>query len=154
MAAFTIKATLQAIQSHLAASGYARTNQIGEPKQASRERVAAAIFLLAARVTRVPLGGSPGTEELHTMTVRFYMNEKDTPQEQIEFLLMEAASKVAEDLMGDFDLGATVRHIDVGGIHGQSLSVVYGYEELSGVMFRVADLIVPLVVDNEVTLAT
>jgi len=150
---FQLRATLQAIQSHLAKSGYCRTNQIGEPKQASKERIAAAVFNRSARVIRVPLGGSPGTEELHIINVRLYMNMMDQPQEQIEFLLNEAASSITEDLMADFDLGATVRHVDVGGIYGQPLEVVYGYLELSGVMYRVADLTVPLVVDNNVTLA-
>lgn len=150
--AFQIKSTLQVLQSILKASGYTRLAQIGEPKGAISERVAAALFNTSAHVTRLTLGGSPGTEESHLVTIRFYMNMLDDPQEDIEFLLMEAVSNVSEAILNDFDLGATVRHVDVAGINGQPLAVTYGYLEQHGVMYRVADLLVPLMVDNPITL--
>ena len=150
--AFQIRDTLVNLQSHLKASGYTRLALIGEPKGAVSERVAAAVFNTSATVNKVPLGGSPGTEESHVVTVRFYMNMLDAPQEDIEFLLMEAVSEVSGIILGDFDLGGTVRHVDVAGINGQPLAVTYGYLEQHGVMYRVADLLVPLMVDNPITL--
>lgn len=153
MAAFEIKATLLWIQSHLAASGYLPYNRIGEPKQDIAEELGAAVWLTTATVTQVPLGGSPGTEEVHTVTIRFYMNMLSEPQEQIEFRLMEAVSKLSEDLLGDFTLGGTIRNIDVGGQSGQGLQVTYGFIEIGGTMYRSADLGVPMIVDNAITLA-
>ncbi len=153
MAAFEIRATLKVIQSHIAASGYAPLNQIGEPKGAlaTRDRLGASVHLGTGIVNRAALGG--GTEERHIVIVRFYMNALAEPQEDIEFLLSEGVSKVSEALIGDFTLGSTVRNIAIAGEAGQALAYESGYLDISGTMYRIVDLTVPMIVDNAVTQA-
>ncbi len=75
------------------------------------------------------------------------------PEDQIEYQLAEALSEISSDLIGEYDLGATIRNIDVGGIYGQSLTSEWGYLDVGGVMFRVVDITVPLIVDDSATAA-
>ena len=64
-----------------------------------------------------------------------------------------AVSQVTSNLVGEFDLGATMRNIDIAGQYGQSLSATWGYITIGNTVFRTVDLTVPLVVDESATQA-
>ena len=150
MVAFNIKSSLQAISSYIQASGYVQKSTIGEPESPPTERLAASVYMGNTAIVSLTLNT---TIEVHTVIVRFYMDMLREPTEQIEFKLAEVVSGIFNDLLGEYDLGATIRNIDAAGSHGTSLGAVWGYTDVGGKMFRVVDLSIPLLVDDSATLA-
>ena len=147
---FLIKDTLVQIQTYLVKSGYFGSVLIGEPKAPpSAEGLTAAVFVNSASVAQLTMGT---TIESHVLTIRIYRNKLAEPVEEIEFDLAEAVSEVSNDLLGDIDLGARVRAIDVGGIYAQPYQTTWGYVTISGMSFRVADIVFGLIVDDSATL--
>ena len=148
---FLVKDTLVQMQTYLARSGYVDEVLVGEPKSPpSSQGLTAALFLSNVGIGQITAGGQ--TVESHVVMLRIYRNMLKEPTEQIEYELAEAVSNISDDLLGDFDLGARIRHIDAGGIYGTPFTVRWGYVEVSGTMFRIADITVPLVVDGSATL--
>ena len=147
--AFAIKTTLESLKGYLAASGYFHDVQIGEPKQPPVGQLAAAIYMSSVNV--VLLFANGGTRENHQVMVRMYMNMLSQPEEDTENYMAEVASKITSDLIGDADQRGTVMSIDVAGMHGPSLSIRFGHLDVGGVMFRVADMVVPVIVDDSGT---
>ena len=147
---FLVKDTLTQIHTYLAKSGYFGTVMVGEPKAPpGGDGLTAAIFVNSTAVAVLTLST---TIESHVVTIRIYRNMLREPVEQIEFELAEAVSEVSNDLLGDIDLGARVRAIDVGGIYAPAYRSNWGYVEVSGTMFRVADIVFGLIVDDSATL--
>lgn len=73
------------------------------------------------------------------------------PTESMEKEFAKAVSSILSDIIGEFDLGGSVRSIDVAGIYGSSIAVSYGYLDLGGTMFRIADITLSLIVDDSAT---
>lgn len=148
--AFDVKSTLRSVESYLQASGYhAAGVQIGEPKQPPQTGFSAAVFMSHVGVATLTL---TTTIELHVATVRVYRDMLAEPQENVELDMAVIVSKVMSDLAGEYDLGATIRNVDIGGQYGTPLSARWGYLDVSGVMYRIADITLPLIVDDSATL--
>lgn len=147
--AFNITATLDAMASKLQASGYFQEVKIGEPKAPPNAPIAAAIYMSRVGVAQLTLGT---TIESHVVIVRIYTNMLEEPTAKIETDLAIVASDFMADLAGEFDLGGSVRNVDVGGQHSGGLSAEWGYIDLSGKWYRVVDVTVPLIVDDSGTL--
>lgn len=149
---FAIRNSLRAIESHLLAGGYLTAGvQIGEPKAPPTAPLVAAIIMGDVAVVAVTAGG--GTIERHTILVRIYENMLAEPEEAIELDMANVVSRVMASLIGEYDLGATIRNIDVGGQHGDALRATWGYLDVGGRMFRIADIHVGLIVDDSVMAA-
>tara|TARA_R110000744_G_scaffold158398_1_gene274372 strand:- start:157 stop:612 length:456 start_codon:yes stop_codon:yes gene_type:complete len=147
--AFDASNTLDSIAGHLLASGYLQSVLIGEPKSPpSGNQFAACVFLNSINVAQLTLGT---TIESHVLTLRIYRNMLAEPTETMEKELAKMVSSVLADLIGEFDLGNSIRSIDVGGQYGAGVSVNYGYLDLGGTMFRIADITLPLIVDDSAT---
>ena len=148
---FLIKATLEQIVTYLQRSGYFSVVMVGEPKSppSTSEKLAAALFMRSAGVAQLTLNS---TIESHVVNIRIYRNMLQEPVEEAEYELAEAVSEVSNDLLGDIDLGARVRAIDVGGIHAAPYRTDWGYVDVSGTMYRVADIVFGLIVDDSATL--
>ncbi len=138
--AFQIKDTLQTVQSHLSASGYFQDVVIGEPKQPTGTRLSAAVFMNEFNVIAATL---TGTVELHSVALRLYRDMLAEPQGDADTDLDNAIAHVEEDLLGDFDLGSTIRNINVDG-----LSTTWGYIDLGGTEYRIADMSLSMIVDD------
>ena len=149
--AFAIRNTLVALEGHLEASGYFGQVQIGEFKSAPDDRLAASIWLVGASAYQVYLDG--GSAEVHTVNVRIYRKAFEEPESEIENDIAQAVSQVMSDLSGEFDLGGTIRNIDIAGMAGTPLSVDFGHLDVGGTIFRVADITVPMLVDDSATAA-
>lgn len=96
------------------------------------------------------------TIEVHTAIVRIHMKAFTEPGENTETQMADIVSNLMEDFMGDFDLGGTIRNIDVGGSEGEPLSATWGYVGINQaggnpVMFRTVDITVPMIVDGSAT---
>ena len=150
--AFDIKATLVAVQSHLLAGGYfGSAVQVGEPKAPPQAPLSAAIFMADVAVVSLTLSS---TIERHTMQVRIYKDMLAEPEENVEMEVARVVSDVMADLVGEYDLGTTVRNVDVGGQHGGALAARWGYVDVGGKMYRVADITVGLIIDGSATMAS
>ena len=147
---FNVRASLDAIESVLKRTGYFGSGtQQGEPKSPPAGDLYAAIWMDSVGVSSLTLNG---TVESHVITVRIYRRELQEPGELAEDELSRAVLAVQDLLMADVDLGGAVRNVDVGGQTGQGFGVEFGHIEMSGVKFRVADMRVPLIVDDSAAL--
>jgi hypothetical protein len=81
-------------------------------------------------------------------TLRIYSNIVAKPGDEIDPNLAGAVSDVMEGLSADFTLTEQVREIDLLGQYGPGLSAKAGYLNLSGQLYRVMDITVPLVVND------
>lgn len=149
--AFAIKSTLQNVQDYFAKSGYFPKVQIGEPKQPFGEEFAASIFMSRVVTTRVFLNG--GTGEVHVVTLRIYHDLFKEPSEDVELKLADVVSRISSDVQGEFDLGATVTAIDIAGMHGTAYGVSFGHVSIGQTAYRVADIVLPLIVNDSATAA-
>lgn len=151
--AFNIKATLDAISSHISKTGYVNDVRIGEPVSPpdATDKMHAAIYMANAGVVALTL---TNTIELHMATVRLYRRAafgQGDDAGQVEADVALAVSQISSNLIGEFDLGSTVRNIDIAGQYGQAINATWGYVTLGNTVFRTVDLAVPLVVDDSAT---
>lgn len=149
--AFDVKASIEAIHGYLTASGYPGRVQVGEPKQPPSEQIMAAVYMRSSTITRVYLGGDTG--ELHIVSIRLHMNMLHEPTEDIEYRLALAVSQISSDLLGDYELGGTIREIDAAGMNGTPMSATWGYVSISDLMYRTVEITVPMNVDGSATAA-
>jgi len=150
--AFLIKNTLESIQGYCRASGHFGNVMIGEPKSPpSGIKPTAAIFMTSANVVQLMMDGD--TLESHVVTLRIYRDMLEDSVEIAETTLAAAISSISEDLLGDYDLGGTINHIDAAGIHGQDFSMTWGYISISDKMYRTVDIMIPVIVDGSATMA-
>ena len=143
--AYDPTATLAAITSFLKSQGRVGGGnvQIGEPKDPPAGRISAAVFMEGIRTPESVLDAPV---RIYDVAIRLYRNfTEDGTATEIE--LARAVGELWEDLEGDFDLGASIRNVDVAGIYGQGLTASWGYLDVAGRMYRTCDVSVPLVVD-------
>ena len=150
VAAFTIRPTLQEIQSYLAASGEFVTVELGEPEAVARgDGLTAAIWVSG---TRIALTTLTKVTKVYDANIRVYRDMLGEPTEGIEIGLAKVVQDIASDLLGDYDLGATVRDIDACGQYGTPLRAEWGHDVVAGVVFRVVDMTIPIVVNDTAAL--
>jgi hypothetical protein len=158
LAAFDIQATLKALQSYMAASGHVKDVVIGEPKSPPRDdTVFAAVWMDRVRVAELTL---LSTIEVHSVTVRIYrklaLGDNQATQaapEESETDMAQSVQVILEAFMTDADLGASIRNIDLAGEYGEGVLVDFGHVNLSGIMYRVADITLPCIVDGSASQA-
>tara|TARA_R110000751_G_scaffold97232_2_gene189237 strand:+ start:4383 stop:4904 length:522 start_codon:yes stop_codon:yes gene_type:complete len=149
-------ATLDAIASLISGSGYAvpagGDGYIGDPK-GPPDAQPSGKYPVSVRLTSASIEGlkhDGSTTEQHTVTVTVYGAFIDSDG-VVERRLSDAVNKLMAKLTSDADLGVNIRHIDVAGILGPRMGVEYGYKDISGTQFRVAEIQVPMVVDGNMT---
>ena len=151
--AFNIADTLRVILSHIAASGHVSSSSLGEPVgPPGGDKLHGAVYMRSTGVSSLYVDG--GTRENHVAVMRLYRPVLRQPQAESELELALAASELLEDLVEDYTLGSNIREIDIaGGQGGGSLTTDWGHVEIGGVMYRVVDITVPIVVDDSATAA-
>ena len=143
--AFDPTATLQYIEQYANTTGYFTAVQIGEPKGAIEFDMAASIFMEAISVVETTLV-SP--IELHSVTFRVYRNMLAEPISEAETQVSTAVSEFLKSVFANFTLGSTTRCVDVAGQYGSGVGATWGYIDVSGVMHRVCDIALPVIVDE------
>lgn len=138
-----------AVVSDVQASGYFDKVQQHEPKRRPRKGLTAAIWVQSIE----PLGSASGqaaTTALLVFIVRMFSNMLKEPQDGIDPELLKAVSNLMRRYHDNFDFGLdpVVRNVDVFGEFGVKLSATAGYEEIDGTVFRIYDLLVPIVVND------
>ena len=148
--AFDITSTLRKVESFLAGSGYFTDTGIGEPASPP-DQLAAFLWMTSVSTPEVPLDG--GDVQIQVVTLRIYQPAFESPPEDIEIELSNTLSQLLSDILGDADLGASIRHVDAGGIYGNNLSAEWGHLDQNGRIYRIVDLTLPLVVDGSSTIS-
>ncbi len=139
-----LKNTLLAIQKHLRGTQRLPSVSIGEPLEPPGD-MHAAVFPFAYSNPATTLNGSI---ERRSVMVRIYVNALREPREQIEFDLDEAASELHSDILGDFDLGGDIRNIEP-----TLITTTFGYIDVGPTKFRIVDILIPMTVDDNATMA-
>ncbi len=117
-----------------------------EPKSAPGKGLS--LFIFANDVTPVPSSGLSSTSVRMTVNVQLRCSMTREPQDDIDLDLIEACDALCAEISGDFDLGASVRTVDLLGQHGTALGGRFGYITHDGHMFRVLDITVPCLIND------
>ena len=151
MAVFDCSVPMTAIESLLAQDGYFTGVVVGEPF-APPSSPTAAIFIMDDAQASTTLTGSI---ENYVLQIRIYwLRATDPPGARVmEIGIGHAVSHVLAQLAGAFTLGGSVRAIDWAGEEGEKVSVKFGHIDLGGSIFRIADITVPLIIDDSTVFA-
>jgi hypothetical protein len=153
--AFNIGTTLDNITSHISASGYVNDVQVGEPISVpdANDRIFVGVWMTSASVVEVTLST---TVEIHITNVRLYKRAalgQGDDSGDVEKDLALAVSQISSDLIGEYDLGGSVRNIDMAGQYSEGMTATWGYVQIAQTVFRMVDLVVPLIVDDSASQA-
>lgn len=85
---------------------------------------------------------------LITMSLRPQTPFLQQPADQIDPVIMRAVGALMTLFAGGFTLGALVRNVDLLGAHSPGLSARAGYVTQDGTIYRVMDVVLPLVVND------
>jgi len=141
---WNITSTLRSLENKLLTNGYFTHVQIGEPKSPPGQRFTGALFMNA-----VNTWGTLSTLcAVYIVTLRIYDNMTQEPQEDVEIEMAILVDQIMDDIAGEFDLGATIQAVDMLGMKGTPLGVKWGYVDVSGTMYRIADITIPLIVND------
>lgn len=88
------------------------------------------------------------TAGIVTFTNRIYINMLSKPEGEVEKNLLTAVSTLIKEYSSEFSFGSTVIAVDLLGIEGTPLSATSGYVNISGTLFRSANITVPVIIDS------
>ncbi len=138
---------LVAIESLIAALGLFGTVNLHEPKNAPGSGLGC--WILLDEIGPSPqASGQAATAGRVVFKARVMSNMLQEPQDKIDQEIGNAVAKVMEALTGDFELGGTVRNVDLLGETGTPLSARAGYLTIDKTMYRFMDITIPLVVND------
>jgi hypothetical protein len=96
--------------------------------------------------TRV--SGLAETAGVVTFHIRIRTGFTQKPEDDIDKRLLTATSALIGEYTGHFTLAGLAMAVDLLGMHGESLGAQLGYLEQDGTLFRVATVVLPIVIDN------
>jgi hypothetical protein len=141
-----VAGVLDAVVSHALATGLFGSVNGHEPERAPGSGITAAVWVQS--LTPVLSSGLATTSGRLELTVRLYSSTVAEPRDAVDPALLAAASALLGAYSGDFDLGQTVRHVDLLGAVGTPLSTRAGYLQQDGAVYRVMDITLPAVVND------
>jgi hypothetical protein len=94
----------------------------------------------------IAASGLASTSVRVELTARGYRNMLIEPQD--DTVLLGAMDALVAGLSGDFDLGGQLRNVDLLGAHGAPLAWTMGYVQQDNKLYRIADLTIPLIVND------
>lgn len=129
-----------------ARSGYFDQVAQHEPKNAPGKGLTLFIFL--DRFDPIQSSGLASTSVRVVINAQLRCSMTREPQDDIDLDLTEAADALCAEISGDFDLGASVRSVDLLGMHGDPLGGRFGYIDQDGHKYRVLDIMIPCLVND------
>lgn len=135
------------IVSHAASLGIFRAVNFHEPKSPPGSGLRYGVW--ADRIE--PIAGASGlasTSGYVVVTGRIYGNMLQKPEDDIDPRIVTAATTLLGAYSGDFNFGATVRSVDLLGMYGSKLQATAGYVNVSGGMYRVMTITIPVVIND------
>jgi hypothetical protein len=141
-------ALLVAIEDHALVTGLFETVNGHEPKNPPSNGITLAIWLKDI----MPVPASSGLDIVTIRVswfVRLYSNVLQEPQDDIDTNLLNALSMLFTQYCGAFTLGGLVRNVDIFGESGTALSALSGYVTMSGSVYRVMTITLPVIINDE-----
>lgn len=143
----TVAAVLDGIVSPMLASGmFVRVNR-HEPKSAPGSGLTAAVWLDNVGPATNASGLATTSARL-VFKIRLYTSMISEPQDAIDPAMLTASIKLMALFSGDFDLGTSVRNVDLLGAHGIPMGSQAGYLNQDGKLMRIIDLTLPLILND------
>lgn len=140
-------ATLDVITSHALSTGLFDRVNTHEPKNAPGSGLSGAVW--ADRILPVPTGsGLASTSALMIVKFRIYTSMISEPQDSIDPMMIDAVDALMTAYSGDYELGGNVRCVDLLGMAGVTLSATAGYLDISGKIYRVITIDIPLIIND------
>jgi hypothetical protein len=140
-----------AVISDIQRTGFFDRVQGHEPDSKPGNGLTAAVWVITVDPLRGIAGsGLASTSARVAFNVRLYTSRLMEPKDIIDPRLMRAASSIMREYHDDFDFGLTdlVRNVDLLGAFGVPLSLITGYLEQDGTIFRIADITVPVICND------
>jgi hypothetical protein len=144
--ALDINGILDAVVSHALASGYFEQVNSHEPANAPGNGLTAAVWVDALGATRS--SGLATASARLVFNVRLYTSTVQEPADAIDPNLTAATDALMRAYVGDFDLGGTVRQVDVFGTSGPGLDARAGYIEQGDALLRVITITLPVIIND------
>ncbi len=140
-------AILNKLVSHAMALGlFERVNQ-HEPKNAPGNGLTYALWVQSIQPLPEASGLAATTGRIE-FSGRIYTSMLSQPYDMIDPNMIDATDKLISRYSGDFELGNTVRNVDLLGEHGAPLSANAGYQVQDSKPYRVITITIPLIVND------
>jgi hypothetical protein len=134
------------VTSHAASLGLFDTVTSHEPKNAPGNGLWCAIWVQS--IGPIPSSGLASVSGRVELRVRIGSSMLQEPQDSIDPAILSAVTVLMGEYAGHFTLGATVRAIDLIGMHGTPLSAVAGYVTIGQQMSRVMEITFPVLIND------
>jgi hypothetical protein len=141
---------VNAVVSHAAASGlFGKVNghePKGPPVTGRNPDLTCAVWVDMIRPAMS--SGLSATSVILDLNVRLFLPAFIEPPDAIDPTMLGACHRLMAAYVGDFTLGGTARTVDVRGMGGKTMSAAAGYVEMSGKLFRVMTITLPVIVND------
>lgn len=141
-----ISTILDSVVSHAMALGLFERVNGHEPKNAPGLGLTAAVWV--DRIEPVRSSGLASGSGRLVFNVRVYTGMTSEPQDAIDPNVLSAVDALMGAYAGDFDLGGSVRHVDLLGAAGTPMQAQAGYINQDGRIYRVMTITLPLIVND------
>lgn len=145
--ALNVTGILNALVSHAQASGLFERVNTHEPKNAPGHGLTAAVWADRVEPARANSGLQATTARV-VFQIRLFADMLQEPQDAIDPNVLTALDELLAAYSGDFDLGGMVRNVDLLGQAGTPLFAQAGYINVSGHLYRVMTISLPLIVND------
>lgn len=147
MAGFGTAAILDSIVSHVASLGFFQRVNTHEMLAQPDRGLTCAVWV--DKIEPAPsASGLDATTSRLVFMVRIYSNARMEPVDALDPELIAATDAVFAAFSGDFDLGGSVRSVDLLGEQGEALNAQAGYINVSDTILRVMTITLPLIVND------
>jgi hypothetical protein len=134
------------VTSHAASLGLFDAVTSHEPKNPPGNGLWCAIWVQG--IGPVPSSGLASVSGRVELRARIGSSMLQEPQDSIDPNILSAVTVLLGDYAGHFTLGATVRAIDLIGMHGTPLSAQAGYITIGQQMSRVMEITLPVIIND------
>lgn len=141
-----VQTLVDEVVSHGLTTGYFDRVNTHEPKNAPGNGISMSVWFDTFELLK--------SSGLNSSSVRIVLNIRvssgmlQEPQDQVDPNLALAFDALMTEYNGDFELGASVRMVDLLGAYGNPLSAMAGYVEQDKKIYRLFDIKLPLVVND------
>ena len=134
------------LQSHAQETGHFEAVLLHEPKSAPGQGVTLCMWL--GPIFPVTSSGLDSVSMLAVINMRLYTPFLQEPQDAIDSVLWAAMDPVIQSYATDFTLNGQARAVDLFGENGIEFRAEPGYINQDGTVFRVVELVVPVIVND------
>lgn len=141
-----VNTLIQAVASDAQQLAWFESAGTEEPKSAPSANMHFAVWLMNAKPART--SDLVSTSFRIELAGRIYLNMLREPTGNIDADLAAAAWDLLGRYSSGFTLGSLIREVDLLGEHGEPLGVQFGYVTIDHRLYRIADVVLPLICDD------